>query len=30
MLATMVAGFWSLMSGTLVIKAIATVGLLAI
>ena len=30
MLATMVAGFWSLMSGTLAIKAIETVGLLAI
>ena len=28
MLATMVAGFWSLMSGTLVIKAIETLGTL--
>ena len=30
MIATMVAGFWSLMSGTLAIKAIETVGLLSV
>ena len=28
MLATMIAGIWSLMSGTLVVKAIETIGLL--